>query len=124
MRKNQIVYCIFISFLKFLAFANTIQVTRHGNNFDYKMEQRNAWLYCAAIKLPFILLLAIQCVYMIIDFPLFGVFIFLSEALHSNQILIAPLLTYIYMIRNLHKRYAILNQLLRYLFYFSKKNWF
>lgn len=107
-----------------MMFSTTIQMTRFGTNFDYKVAYRDAWLYCTIIILTMTVLL------ISLYFPpnedssrvhtLYGVFHFFTSTYHQNQFLTAPFLAYIYIMRNLQKRYAVLNQLLRYAHHFSK----
>lgn len=107
----------------YLVFLNSIQMTRYGIDFDYKVAYRNAWLYCTAIISTFTVLSITLFVTSIDDFLggdfLYDVFLYFSSSYHQNQFLTAPLLTYIYIMRNLQKRYAVLNQLLRFVLHFS-----
>lgn len=93
-------------------------MTRFGIDFDYKMANRYAWLYCIGIILAISILLGITFHKLMSNYvggmSPFNTFLFFSTSLHQNQILIAPLLTYIYMMRSLQTRFAVLNQLLRY----------
>lgn len=104
--------------------ANTIQLTRFGSDFDYKMANRHAWLYCTGNMLTISVPLTILIVTLIDDSfgydLLLEVFCYISASYHLNHVLTAPLLTYIYMMRNLQKRYAVLIQLLRYVIDFSE----
>lgn len=97
------------------------QINRFGFEFDYKTAHRHAWLYGAGIILTVSILLAVTFAdamknYMHSDSP-FDMFIFAVSSLYHNQSLTAPSLTYIHLMQSLQKRYAALNQLLRYFFF-------
>lgn len=99
-------------------------MARFGIYFDYKMANRHAWLYGALIVVIGLILLTATChntlEYYMDSYSLLNLTKFITSSLHQNQMLGAPLLTYIYLMRNLRKRYATLNQLLRYSIYSLK----
>lgn len=99
----------------------THQINNFGIYFDYKLKNQSAWLYCTmslAIGLllmstlhenPFITLMTSSSV---INIQIGG---FISS-LHEMHTLTGPSLTYVYLLRKLQERFAVLNQLLRYCF--------
>lgn len=91
-------------------------MTRFGIYFDYKVANRHAWQYCAVVVLMG-LFLWVGAFHTTLDYYMngfspFNLIKFVGSAVHQNQMLTAPLLAYIYLTRNLQKRYAVLNQLL------------
>ena len=96
---------------------------RFGFDFDYKLENRRAWMLFAGLVLTNFLILAITFYttfnyfmeYSVIDF-----FEYVTSTLNQNQNLNAQTFTYVFLLHNLQKRYALLNQLLRY-FHFNCK---
>lgn len=122
-------FCSFLISVKHLIFLNTIQMTRFGNDFDYKLAYRDAWLYAVIMSTISVinLTLVLTSMYSSLDIFLHNLleaFLTFSIGHIQNQISMAPLLTYIYMMRNLQKRYAVLNQLLRYALYFSENGFY
>lgn len=116
--------CIFFSLLFSCLFVfRQIQMIRFGVYFDYKMGNRHAWLYCGAILLfaSFILAISFHTYqYFLETYTVYNVIEYVGTGLHQNQMMGAPLITYIYLLRNLQKRYAVLNQLLRFSICISK----
>lgn len=96
-------------------------MARFGNDFDYKSAHRHAWLHCAVAVLTFSLLLLTVLVSLFVTLIdhlgaaiLFNLFVHFSSIFYQNQSLSAPLLAYIYLMHSLQKRYALLNQMLRW----------
>lgn len=92
-------------------------MTRFGIYFDYKAENQRIWLVCAVLVLINVIIVA-SLYYKLYDYymdnySILNVIAYIGSGLHHNHVLNAPALTYIYLIRNLRKRYAVLNQLLR-----------
>lgn len=95
------------------------KLTRYyGVHFDYKVGNRHAWLYCTTIILIGLILSAAafhsRFEYYLDGYSLVNLTKFISSSLHENQMMGSPLITYIYLLRYLQKRYAVLNQMLRY----------
>lgn len=97
--------------------VRTFQMARFGIYFDYASERRRAWLYCGGLISMNLLSVAMSFYhtynYFMESHSLLNMFEFISSAMHQTHILTAPVLTYIFMLHNLRKRYGALNQLLR-----------
>lgn len=90
-------------------------MTRNGIHFDYKGENRRAWLFCAMITIINLPLLAVSFHtydYFMVDYSVINIIQYIISTFHQNIMLTAPSLTYVFWLRNLQKRYAVLNQLL------------
>lgn len=117
---NKIGIALLISYLFCMHGVRNLQIARFGIDFisDYRKANRHAWLHCATIILAILLVLAATFSTLMDNIKdsdfLHFFFYFFSSGLHQNQILTAPMITYIYFMRNLQTRYAALNQLLRY----------
>lgn len=91
-------------------------MSRIGITFDYKVGNRHAWLYFAGVILFGSVILVISFhtyTYFLIKFTIFDIIEYVGTGLHQNQMMAAPFLTYVYLLRNLQKRFAALNQLLK-----------
>lgn len=92
-------------------------MARFGIYFDYKVENQRSWWVGAALILTNALIVAFifykMYDYYMESYSLCNVIAYIGSGLHLNHLLTAPALTYVYLIRNLQKRYAVLNQLLR-----------
>lgn len=82
------------------------------------MENQRSWLFCAVIILINLFLLAStfrnSYDHYMESYSMVNIVEYVTSYIHLTQMLTAPPLTYVFLLRNLHKRYAVLNQLLRY----------
>lgn len=95
---------------------------RFGINFDYKVGNRYAWLYCVATVFFASIILTTSFhtySYFLDSFNALKVIEYFGTGLYQNQMIAAPFLTYMYLMRNLRKRYAALNELLRHVLHFD-----
>lgn len=92
-------------------------MTRFGIDFDYKAANQHIWLVCAALIIINVLIVLTLFVsmydYYMDKYSVLNIVKFNCTGLHQVHLLTAPALTYVYLMRNLQKRYAVLNQLLR-----------
>lgn len=98
-----------------------------GVNLNYKKEHRISWICCTTI---FILSLSILISSFINysdyeeSYAILNLIEFCGSGLLQNVTVAAPIIAYITLLRNLHKRFAILNELFRFLnVLFHKKMW-
>lgn len=92
-------------------------MTRFGIYFDYKLESQCFWLISVTLMLINVAITAaLYCKmydYYMENYTLLNVIEYIGSGLHHNHLLTAPALTYVSLLRNLQKRYAVVNQLLR-----------
>lgn len=91
-------------------------MARYGIYFDYKGENRWAWTFFAVIIIIVLLLFAISFhtyEYFTGDYSVINIVQYSSAMIHQNIMLTAPTLMYVFLLHNLQKRYAALNQLLK-----------
>lgn len=95
-----------------------MQMNHFGIHFDYKRENRRAWLYCTTISVSTVFWMVASFDstfnYFMDSYSILNIIEYISSSLHQNYTLTAPTLNYIVLLCNLQKRYAVLNQLLRY----------
>lgn len=111
----------------FFLYVCKIQMSRFGFYVDYKMENQHAWLFCGVLIIIGIILTATTFYntynYYMESNSVLNMIKYISSSLHQSQMLTAPALTYVYLLHNLQKRYAVLNQLMRYCFEEEEKKY-
>lgn len=89
-----------------------------GVGFNYKIEYYRAWIYCSAAMAVSLILTA--WTYLTFEYDNYSdveLIYFFGAAISQDSVLILPPITFIFLLRNLHKRFIGLNSILRFGFF-------
>lgn len=105
-----------------------IQMTCFGVYFNFNIEYQYTWL-CCSVAIVVTIVLTISLLFTPYDddyanYPAIGLIYFYGSSLLEDSILILPSISFIVLLRSLHKRFIGLNSLLRFRLFFLQDEYF